>query len=563
MLESLAVSNFALIEDIKIEFSAGFNVFTGETGAGKSIVLDAVGAILGARSSADYIRKDCDAYCIQAIFDIKGLEQVALWLQEHAIAVEADELILLRRLTRAGKNTITANGMQIPLAALKELGSILVDIHAQHHNQMLLQQANHLALLDAYADDSLKIAKVKYKEAFEEYKVAVRELEEMQAKSKQREQMMDILDWQIKEIQEVNPKENEYEELQDESKRLSNLDKIKMALESAHHLIENDKGGLMTALHKLENNLSIIGKYEPKFQEVLENVKDWQYILSDSKLELADYYERLDQSPMSLEQVQDRLDAIYRLYKKHGDYPGLMEFWQKAQAEYQALDALEDSLKGLEEHVKQQQSRLEQCAAELTRERSAVAVKLAAQIQLHIRDLAMPEAVFQIEVTDRTDFGTEGRDEVVFMFSGNRGQDPKPVHKIASGGEISRIFLALKTVLMSRFNFATMIFDEVDTGVGGTTAQRMAEKLVVIAQSAQTICVTHLPQVACMADRHMKINKYSIEDRTITDVQILNRNERIEELAGMMAGESRTNITKESAAQMLDMAVMKKAQLLL
>lgn len=562
MLERLSVSNFALIESVDIELTKGFNVFTGETGAGKSIVLDAVGAILGARSSGDYIRNDADSYCIQAAFNIADLPNIHQWLHEHGIEAQDNELFLLRRLNRAGKNIITVNGVQLPLNALRELGGMLVDMHAQHHNQLLLQQSNHLSLLDAYADNRVKQAKQEYKQIYSEYKALLQEIEQTRAKAKQREQSMDILNWQIQEIEEVKPKEQEYEHLQTESKRLSNMEKIRFALESAHTLIESDKGsGLIKAINKLENNLEVLAKYETRFAEILEGIREWQYVLSDTKMELADYYERLEQSPLSLEKLQERLDALYRLYKKYGGYEQTVEFLNNAKAEYEQLAGLDDSLKALVEQEAELLKQVQAKAQNLTIARESVAKRLSKDVQAHIRDLAMPEALFVIQLLRREEFAAEGWDDVVFTFSANKGQEVKPVNKIASGGEVSRIFLALKTVLMSKFNFATMIFDEVDTGVSGSTAQRMAEKLILISKSSQVICVTHLPQVACMADTHIKISKKSSSGRTLTNVHTLSSVERVDEIATMIAGDSQTLLTRESAAQMLEMAKSRKQEL--
>lgn len=561
MLERLSVSNFALIESVDIELTNGFNVFTGETGAGKSIVLDAVGAILGARSSSDYIRNDADSYCIQAVFNISDLSHIKLWLKEHGIDTQDEELILLRRLNRAGKNVITANSVQIPLNILRELGALLVDMHAQHHNQLLLQQSNHLGLLDAYADENLKLAKAEYKHLHKEYKHLQQEISDTQIKAKQREQSMDILNWQIQEIEEVKPKEQEYENLQAESKRLSNMEKIKFALENGHALIDSEKGGLIKSLSKLEANLEVLAKYESRFAELLESVSEWQYVLADVKMELTDYYERFDQSSLSVEKIQERLDALYRLYKKYGDYESTVEFLTKAKQEYEQLASIDDSLKALLEQEKELLKQLKAKAKLLSDARREIALRLSRDVQAHIRDLAMPEAVFVVQVSSKDEFGTEGVDEISFNFSANAGQEVRPVNKIASGGEVSRIFLALKTILMSKFNFATMIFDEVDTGVSGSTAQRMAEKLILISKSSQVICVTHLPQVACMADTHINIRKQSAQGRTITSVQTLDRAERIAEIATMIAGDSQTMLTKESAAQMLDMAKQRKQEL--
>ena len=561
MLERLTVSNFALIEYVEIEFSSGLNVFTGETGAGKSIVLDAVAAILGARSSSEYIRTTADAYCLQALFNIAELPKIQTWLVEHGIEIAEGELIVMRRLTRAGKNHITVNSIQVTLATLRELGGQLVDMHAQHQSNLLLQAHNHLSLLDTYADEELLSAQSAYKKSFEAHKLLEGELTEVLAQVRQKEQTMDILQWQIKEIEEVKPKQNEYEDLQVLGKRLSNTDKIRAAVENAHQLLEHEKNGLLVNMYKLEAELKTIAKYEDKFDGVLESIQEWQYLLTDAKADLLDYHERLAQGPQNLESTQKRLDVLYRLYKKYGEYEQTMQFLAKAKAEYEKLENMDEQVATLQNKVQQAMSVLLTAAQRLSGARKLVAESLSAQVQKHIRDLAMPEAIFEISVTDKAHCTADGRDEVVFIFSANVGQEARAVHKIASGGEISRIFLALKTVLMSRFDFATMIFDEVDTGVSGVTAQRMAEKLFLIARSVQTICVTHLPQVACMADRHICISKHSTDGQTITSVNVLGYAESVAELASIISGAAQTELTRDSAAQMLDLAILRKQEL--
>lgn len=561
MLEKLTVSNFALIEEVEIEFAAGLNVFTGETGAGKSIVLDAVSAILGARSSIEYVRSNTDSYCIQAKFNISALPKVKSWLDKHEIECIDNELLLMRRLNRSGKNAITANAIQIPLNKLKELGGLLVDIHAQHHSQLLLQSSNHLSLLDTYGDTPLYNAKQKYTIAFDEYRKLEEQLTVLLSKVQQREQSMDILRWQISEIETVKPRINEYEDLQTESKRLSNMDKMRLALENANYLLDNDKIGIINNLHKLSNDLKTIAKYENKFDEILANIQEWQYLLADAKEDITVYYDNLEQSPQRLEEVQKRIDELYRLYKKHGNYEQTIAFLRNAQSEYNSFESMDEQVTTLRTLLQKAKENLILYATSLTKVRTTVANKLAKDVQRHIRDLAMPGAIFEISIQNKPGFTAEGCDDVLFLFSANIGQEVRAVNKIASGGEVSRIFLALKTVLMSKFQFATMIFDEVDTGVSGTTAQRMAEKLFLIACSVQTICVTHLPQVACMADIHIKISKNTIQKKTITSVHIMNHQERIAEISNIMVGDNQTELTRNSAAQMLEWAATRKIEL--
>ncbi len=559
MLEWLAVCNFALIERVRIEFSKGFNVLTGETGAGKSILLDAVNVILGARSSVESIRETCDYYRIQAMFDITNFDDIQDWLQKKGLEAIENELLITRKLNKNGKNFIDINGVQITLATLRELGIMLVDMHAQNNNQLLLQSSYHLQLVDLYLLDTEKIFLQNYQTIFAQYLKAKSNLQEVQASLMAREQRMDILRWQIQEIENIAPKANEYEQLEIQSKKLSNFEKIKQNLQEATLLLEKPKGGgILEDLERLNSRLENLARYENKFADFAKNLKESQYLIQDIKLELLDYFEQIDSNPASLEKIQLRLDALYKLYKKYGSYPETEQFLEKAKQEYAKLETVEDSLKDLETAVERLQQQLQASAEQLSAVRKNAAEKLAIAVQEHIRDLAMPQAMFVVKVVEQAEFTKNGKDEVQLLFSANVGQQVKPVAKVASGGELSRIFLALKTVLMSKFNYATMIFDEVDTGVSGFTAQRMAEKLVLIAKSCQVICVTHLPPVACMADVHMCIRKIQEENKTTTEVSVLDNAGKISEISNMMAGDSQTDLTKDSVAQMLKIAQERK-----
>lgn len=559
MLEWLSVYNFALIEQVKIEFSRGFNVLTGETGAGKSILLDAVSTILGARSSIENIRETCDYYRIQALFNIANLSHIQEWLSEKGFEVTESELLITRKLNKNGKNFIDINGVQVTLATLRALGALLVDMHAQNNNQLLVQAGYQLDLLDFFlTEQEQKILKA-YKNIFEQYNKAEKDLQEVRNSLRAREQRMDILRWQIQEITNIAPKLNEYEQLELESKRLANLEKIRQNLQEATFLLEKPQGGgILEDLTRLNSKLENLARYEPKFQDFVKSMEDWQYLIQEVKLELLDYYEQSEGKPINLEKIQLRLDELYKLYKKYGSYEATMLFLKAAQEEYSSLETIEENIKGLEAQLGKLQAQLEVKASNLSLVRQKAAEKLSSAVQEHLRDLAMPQAVFKIQVIPQSDFGKFGRDDVQLLFSANFGQQLRPVAKVASGGELSRIFLALKTVLMRNFNYSTMIFDEVDTGVSGLTAQRMAEKLVLISKTCQVICVTHLPPVACMADTHLCIKKYQTTDNTMTQVNSLDLAGKIAEISNMMAGDSQTDLTKDSAAQMLKIAQERK-----
>ena len=467
--------------------------------------------------------------------------------------------MITRKLNKNGKNLIDINGVQVTLTTLRELGLQLVDMHAQNNNQLLLQAAYHLELVDLYLEVAGHEILSAYKNVFAEYMQAKKNLQMVQASLMVREQRMDILRWQIQEIENIAPKLNEYEQLEIESKKLANFEKISQNLQEATLLLEHPKGGgILEDLERLSSRLENLAKYEHKFVGFVKNLQDSQYLVQDIKLELQDYFEQIDSNPVSLEKIQIRLDELYKLYKKYGDYNETAKFLVNAKQEYADLERVEESIKDLENDLAKVRGQLVEKSEKLSLARKNAAEKLAIATQEHIRDLAMPQANFMVQVLDQPEFTHNGKDEVQLLFSANVGQQLKPVAKVASGGELSRIFLALKTVMMSKFHYATMIFDEVDTGVSGFTAQRMAEKLVLISKDCQVICVTHLPPVACMADRHMCIKKIQTSDKTTTEVNLLNLQEKINEISNMMAGDSQTDLTKDNVAQMLKIAQERK-----
>ena len=561
MLMWLSVHNFALIENAKIEFDDKFNVFTGETGAGKSIVLDAVGAVLGFRASNDYIRVGCDYFRVQAAFDIAKMDEVKAWLSERGIDTVDNELILSRRFSKNGKNIINVNDVQITIGSLRQLGEMLVDIQAQHSNQLLLGASYHLQLLDFYAGVKMQELLSDYKNTFNDYKNIEQQIVQTMQRAQEREQKMDILKWQIQEIESAKLKEHEYEKLQAESKRLANAEKIRTALKKSYGLLNETAAGhnLLDMLCDLYDNLTVVAKYEDKFVSTVETLKEWQYVLEDIKSDLSDYYEKLDEQPYTIEQLQKRIDVLYKLQKKYGDYNQTIEFLQNAKQQYQELMDIEEDIKSLDSQKNTLMANLQQQATAVSAIRAKTAAKLIKELKTHITDLAMPKAVFEIAINRKSDYGIDGMDEVVFMFSANPGQTPKPLQKVASGGELSRIFLALRTVL-GRNSDITMVFDEIDTGVSGITAQRMAEKLVLISKNRQVICVTHLPQVACMADRHIYVSKEQSTDTTHTKIENLDMQGRIDNITQMMAGAA-TELAKDSATQLIVMADERKREL--
>jgi len=559
MLKSLQVHNFALIEDATVEFAPGFNIFTGETGAGKSILVDAFSMVLGSRASVDFIRSGTDSFWVQAVFDPEENPQVKKILAEQDI--EEDEcLFLKRKLSLNGKSQNFVNGVQVPLAVIKSLSELLVDIHGQHENQTLLKPQTPLRLVDIFGGAVLKQALTEYQAVYGRYVAAAAKLQELQNSDADRERLLDRLDWEIKEIEEAELKPGEEEALQDEAKLLQNGGKIMAAVSGAHQSLDEEKG-VLEALAQAREDLGGVSRYDGRLQKFYEVLDSAWINLDDLRQELSGYLSGSSFDEERVEAVQKRLDLYYRLHKKYGaEYEDLQHYLEKARARYAELQDLEARIAQAGKVLAAAQKETLAKGTVLTKLRQEKARALAGEVTRHMRDLAMPDGRFELSFKE-IPCGPHGRDEVNFMFSANRGEPLQTLGRVASGGELSRVALALKTVLCHVTGVPTMVFDEIDTGVGGITAQKMAEKLAIIAARSQVLCITHLPQIASYADRHLYIFKASQGERTATSLKLLEGQARVEEIRRMTAGDNASAAATASAKEQLAAAARFKAGL--
>ena len=553
MLQSLHVHNFALLEDAKVDFAPGFNVFTGETGAGKSILVDAFGVVLGNRASADYVRTGADSFWVQAVFDISGQEQLQAFLEEQGIEVE-DDLFLKRQVTSAGKSKATVNGVQVPLNVLKAISTMLVDIHGQHENQALLKADAPRILVDGFGGERIADCLKDYSNLYNKYVALQKKLEALKADSEQQDLLLDRYDWEVKEIEAAKLRIGEEEALEDEAKVLQNSEKIITAVNGAYNLLDDDKA-VLSLLAKAKGNLQNAVRYDSRLSILLDNLDSAWLTLDDCRQELGEYLSRTDFNGERAVEVQQRLDTIYRLHKKYGgSTEAVLNYLEATKVKYNELLDLASTISKAEKEMASLTRELTACADVLTAERKAQAKKLAQLITSHIHDLAMPNGVFEVAFTKLDKFTSNGRDGMTFMFSANMGEPVSELEKVASGGELSRIALAIKTVMSSSGDVPTMVFDEIDTGVGGVTAQMMAEKIASISKIGQVLCITHLPQIAAFADRHIFIEKQSSEGRTATMLSVLDEEQRIRELMRMTAGTSESSAAYENAKELLTAA---------
>ena len=550
MLQSLHVHNFALLEDAHADFTPGFNVFTGETGAGKSILIDAFGMVLGGRASVDYVRSGTEGLWVQAVFDITNQEDIKNILREQGLEAE-DDLFLKRQISAAGKSRALVNGVQVPLAVLKQIGTALVDIHGQHENQALLKPEAARLVTDAFGGATLQAALTAYQKDYALYVKANKTLAQLQQDNEEQDLLMDRYAWEINEITKANLVVGEEEGLEAEARLLQNSERIVRSVNAAYEQLD-DEDAVLARLARVRDELVYAARYDERLQSLAEVVDSAWINLDDCRSELADYLSRSDFNEERATEVQQRLDTIYRLHKKYGgSTEAVLAYLESTQAKLAQLQNIAAALEKAQHELTQATKRLQVTAAALTKERERSAAALSQSITTHIHDLAMPNGRLEIAITPLERFTTTGRDAVRFLFSGNLGEPLNDLEKVASGGELSRIALAMKTVLMHTTQVGTMVFDEIDTGVGGVTAQKMAEKIAAIATVGQVLCITHLPQIAAFADNHIYIEKKSAEGRTATVLTVLDYNQRLQELVRMTAGVSTSRAALESATELL------------
>ena len=556
MLKSLTVWNFALLEHVQVEFQSGLNILTGETGAGKSILIDSLGAVLGARMSADMVRSGCDWLRVEAVFSLEdeslGLHEL---LTQQAIDDSDKELIITRQLTRAGRSTALVNGCHVTLAILRQIGAYLVDIHGQNENLALLKEENQFHLLDGY-DPDVAEALAAYECAYREWREKKEAYAEKQQASREYAQRLDMLHWQDKEISEANLKAGEDEALEAEIRKLSHAEKIVGSIEESYELLEGGGGsglGVLPALSQVKKDLEDISRFDDALANAQKMVEEAYISLQEASYELRDYGESVEFSPARLDQLQSRMDVIYRLCKKYGATLGdVLAHQEKVERELSEIENYDEDIAALEKEIAALEKELGKKAAALTELRRAAAKDLSSAIEEQLFALGMPKAQLAIRVEPAADYGPRGRDEVA-------GEAEKPLQRVASGGELSRIALAIKTVASSRdSSVPSMVFDEIDTGIGGRTAQMVAERIALVAQYKQVLCITHLPQIACMADAHLYISKRTEEGTTATQIRPLSERERISEIARMASGADMTTASLDNAREMVSHAKMKK-----
>ncbi len=555
MLSLLHIENIAVIQSADIQFDGGFNVLTGETGAGKSIVVDAIGAILGGRTSRDLIRTGAKSALVSAQFtNVADLP----WLAENGFAAENGELLLQRQIQQGGRNVCRLNGLPITVAQMQTLGQQLINIHGQHDGQQLLDPLCHLSYLDSFGETGDLLAA--FQSCYSEVSKLTREITSLQMDDAEKARRMDSLDYQIRELERADLKPGEDKELAQRRQILRNAGRMMDGLEEASFSLfgGEEQDGALDLLSKAEGALRGLARYSEDLALLADKLAEARYTIDDLAQSVQDEKDKMEISPGELDQLEGRLDVIYRLRKKYGDtVEDMLAYLERCKKEREQIQYADDRIAKLQIRLKKAVSETRERGEALSGARKEAAERMRERIQRELADLDMPKVRFQVEFAPkegRYHMDETGMDEVQFLMSANVGEDLKPIHKIASGGELARIMLALKNVLAENENIATLVFDEVDTGVSGRAAQKVARKMSDVARHKQSLCVTHLPQIAAMADVHFSVEKGEREGRTYTAVEQLTRQRRMEELARLSGGERVTEALMHSAGEMLDQA---------
>lgn len=554
MLFELHIHNFAIIEDISLDFRKGMTVLTGETGAGKSIIIDALGLLAGGRGSADFVRHGTKKCVLEGHFtspETAGLEQI---FQEESIDYDQKMIVIQREIYQNGRNVCRVNGAVVSIALLKKIGSYLIDIHGQNEHQELMQSENHISLLDYFDYEKIKTLKTNYQSVYKEYRTTKKQFIEWKNREQELAQKIDILRFQTDEIAEANLTIGEEEELEEEEKRLANYQNITQALTISYQLIQENEPGALELVGRAMDEMRGIEDLDQELEEISKTTADTFYQLQELA---SDIYAILDQQEYDenrLNEIAGRLNTIQQLKRKYGSsIAEILAFYKNAVAELEEIDHPKLSKSELAEKITQLEKELLITGKELSQGRREIAIQLEEGIHEQLKELHMNKVDFlvrfenDLEELTIDDITPNGLDHLEFYISTNPGEPRKPLTKIASGGELSRMMLAMKTIFTKAHGVTSIIFDEIDTGVSGRVAQAIAEKIYSISVHSQVLCITHLPQVAATADNHLYVKKEVMDERTSTSAELLPEEERVKEIARMLSGSEITGAALEAA----------------
>ena len=550
MLKHLYIKNFALIDILDIDLYPGFSVITGETGAGKSIVLGAIGLLLGQRADLKALKQGADRCVIEAHFDLSRYD-LKPFFDENDIEYDANDCIIRRELTAAGKSRAFINDTPVQLSMLKELGERLVDVHSQHQNLLLNKQDFQMSVLDIIADDAKQLAD--YKATYEAYHQATNELETIKEEIERNRQNVDFLQFQYQELEDARLSIGEQEELEQKSDTMTHAEDIKSALYTADNALQTESTGIVPQLHIAMNALKGIAHVFPEAEELATRMDSTYIELKDIAQEVNGLLEDVDFDPQELDSINERLDRLYSLQKKYhaDDTEALIALRDSLKEQLDHIDNSDDTLQRLHQQVEQLKAQCQQKADTLTKLRTKAARKIESEMQQRLIPLGMPNIRFQVSISQEN-LAANGQDKVAYLFSANTSTPLQPVSQVASGGEIARVMLALKAMISGAVKLPTIIFDEIDTGVSGKIAEKMAEIMYEMgSHERQVISITHLPQIAALGAAHYKVEKEETPQGTTSRMEMLTPDERITEIAQMLSGSKVTDAAIQNAKQLL------------
>ncbi|HEY7752030.1 MAG TPA: DNA repair protein RecN [Ignavibacteriaceae bacterium] len=563
MLKSFEVKDYALIEHISVDFGSGLNIITGETGAGKSILIDAMSLLLGERASTEVIRKDAQKSVVEGIFDVKGNKKVKSVLEENELEF-SDELIIRREISLKGTNRCFINDTPVNLNLVKDIGNLLVDLHGQHEHQSLLRTETHINYLDEFGDyeELLEQFRIKY----EELNTVSKEIQSLREREQTIKEKQEIYSFQIKEIDNINPEADEDEKLSAELNILENSEKLGELTSGIYELIYESESSVQSSAVKIKNLLARLVQIDKSFEESFKETESALALINDISEFIRNYKSKLDYDPEQVEGLRERLGAISLLKKKYGgSLKAVLDYRKKIGEEFELADNFSGKISSMESKLNSLRKEAGEMARQISEKRKETSSKVKKGIESSLKELGIEKPLFKTEIINHSSDDSNsvfvngkqlrcdknGIDEVEFFISTNPGEDPKPLAKVASGGEVSRIMLALKSVLAKNDKLPLLIFDEIDVGISGRIAQKVGNALQELSKYHQIISITHLPQIAGLANHHFSISKISRDSRVISSIKKLHNEERITEVAKLLSGEKVTESSLESARELV------------
>ena len=563
MLKELRIKNYAIIDELSIDFKAGLNILTGETGAGKSIIIESLGLILGERASDESIRSGEDSASVEAVYDISRVKNIKEKLSESGIETENNELIIRRQISRSGKNRSYINNSAVNLSLLKDIGDMLVDIHGQHEHQTLLHPENHSIVLDLFGN--ILPLREKCRENYSNLQNLQREVNELINKERERVQKIDLLNFQKEEIDKAELNTDEDEELKREKNLTQNAERLHRYATESYDILYSSEGSVTEKLNTVITAIGELSRIDSSTEKILNDGREVLFQIEDLASRIRDYSDKIEFNPNRLSEIDDRLAEITALKRKYGaNIEDILNYRKKIDEDLEILSKSQERMDRLTTEIEKLKKEMEDTLMKLAREREKASDRFESMIEKELKELKMEKVRFKVEFFYEEDdssfikykgkpvkFFPEGIGKIEFFFSPNIGEDLKPLSKIASGGELSRVMLSIKNILTNKDSIPVLIFDEVDAGIGGGVAEVVGEKLKKVSKGRQVFCITHLPQIASRADTHFQIAKKTSNGRTITSIKELKGEERVEEIARMAGGKIITDTVRRHAEEMI------------